>query len=541
MVEQTVSLSAGSPKCSCENPDTCTHMVSIEADKKTYSYKQGESLQTIYLHDADAKGVMITASLIEKSCISKNPDCPSGVIYNDYHLTKLKVGSTKDTLKYLGEKDKIILAALGDTGNKDGSSKLAKYANETFPKLDVVTFLSDIVLDGMNNVDKTTYYLQVGECIGEPVEEKVFPLVTPGEHKAKLPPYLTVNTDIIVYPRFEWSLGVNITHSSNSGVKTLSDDERYDILMDNNSPHSSTGSNSMSVGKYAITRGVQMDGNASISIGGESKDYSKTMTRDFTRYKAKLTLLTNAERVIDYVSKMYKGGDDSVQILAISIQYPVIKVSGDGKLLLNSKNIPYLNCGVGVSLDPLIDFTIKFDFLQAFAKYFHVESILKEIREKAASGEGGYKKGENSAYGKVELALIVSGKINLSYRYQSDENNDFHSEMSGDGNKGELSITLESKVEAGMRVFIFNGLFIAEGEFVAKGLFELNKQQDKDFELIFFHEGVRAMVHYKIIASVGKKSDGSSDEDAGYKREGSGKWMLCDKLEKDNSPYRVSF
>ncbi|HDJ8704107.1 TPA: hypothetical protein PRQ19_004737, partial [Escherichia coli] len=318
------STTAGSPTCNCKNPDTCTHMVNIDADGKQYSYKQGEPIQTIYLHDSEAKGITITVTLIEKTCISENPDCPAGVIYNSYHLTQLKKGSTNDTLKYLSDKDMLMLTTFGDTGSDEGSSKLAKYAQETFPELDIITFLSDIVLDGMKNVNKTMYYLQVGECMGEPITVKEYPLAIPGSNRAILPPYLTVNTDIIVYPKFEWSIGVDITHSDKSGVESLSDDERYDILMGNSSTHPSSNSNSMSIGKYAITRGVQMDGKAQISIGHESKDYSKTMERDFTRYKEKLTLLTNAERVIDSISKIYKGKDDSVQLLSISIKYPII-------------------------------------------------------------------------------------------------------------------------------------------------------------------------------------------------------------------------
>ncbi len=77
------------------------------------------------------------------------------------------------------------------------------------------------------------------------------------------------------------------------------------------------------------------------------------------------------------------------------------------------------------------------------------------------------------------LALIVSGNIGLSYEYRADENNEFHSEISGEGNRGELSITLEAKVEAGMRVFIFNGLFIAKAELIAKGFFEFEKKEKK--------------------------------------------------------------
>ncbi|WP_250879407.1 hypothetical protein [Escherichia coli] len=39
--------------------------------------------------------------------------------------------------------------------------------------------------------------------------------------------------------------------------------------------------------------------------------------------------------------------------------------------------------------------------------------------------------GKNSIYGEIVLALIVSGNIGLSYEYRADENNEFHSEISG--------------------------------------------------------------------------------------------------------------
>ncbi|HFK3157130.1 TPA: hypothetical protein ACG1JD_004659, partial [Citrobacter sedlakii] len=415
------------------------------------------------------------------------------------------------------------------------------YVYKTLEYLDIVTFLTDVVFEGIDKIDKTEYSLQVGECLGQPIKEMIFPLKTSANDRAKYPIYTTVDTRIVVYPKLAWEVDVNISASKNDGTKELTDDERYDIVQGR------TQNSQMSVGKYAITRGVTIDGSASIAVGSASKDYKKTMEKEFTRYKEKLTLLRNAEKTIDTVTNLFKADDKKIQLLSIDIKYPSLNIKGSGELLLRKDNKPYVKCGVDVNLAPLIQFTITLDLIQAFAAYFHQEGNIARIREKAQSQEGGVKSGKNGVYAKAVLNLIVSGNINLSYRYTSDENGDFHS-VPGDKNEGRLGLSLESKVEAGLRVVVVEAFFSAEAKISAESCFALDKKQKKDLELIFFHNGIVMYAKYKVKVSIGDSSEDQS-ADADKKNtdnnnaweEGEGEWILCKPLSKDASPYKIIF
>lgn len=160
-----ISLTAGSPKCNCKNPDTCTHALKIKTTvpDETYEYKQGESLPVIYLHDRDAKGVDVITTLTGKTCVSSSPDCPSGVIYNEYYLSQLKKGQNNNKLKYLSYEEKLKLTT---EGTSNVNIKTPGYVYGTLEYLDIVTFLTDVVLEGIDKIGRTEYALQVGECLG---------------------------------------------------------------------------------------------------------------------------------------------------------------------------------------------------------------------------------------------------------------------------------------------------------------------------------------------------------------------------------------
>ncbi|QLR76058.1 hypothetical protein HV336_03760 [Citrobacter freundii] len=536
-----ISLTAGSPKCNCKNPDTCTHALKITTavPEKTYEYKQGESLPVIYLHDRDTKGVDITTTLTGKTCVSSSPDCPSGVIYNEYYLSQLKKGQNNNKLKYLSYEEKLKLTTEG-TSNVNIKTPGSGYFYGTLEYLDIVTFLTDVVFEGIAKIDRTEYALQVGECLGQPIQEMIFPLKTTANDRAKYPIYTTVDTRIVVYPKLAWEVDVNISASKNDGTKELTDDERYDIVQGRSQ------NEQMRVGKYAITRGVAIAGSASITVGSASKDYKRTIEKEFTRYKDKLSLLRNAEKTIDTVTNLFRADDNKIQLLSVDIKYPSLDIKGSGELLLRKDNKPYVKCGVDVNLAPLIEFTITLDLIQAFAAYFHQERNIARIREKAQSQEGDVNSGKNGAYAKAVLNLIVSGNVNLSYRYTSDENNEFHSEL-GDKNEGRLGLSLESKVEAGLRVVVAEAFFSAEAKISSECCFALDKKQEKDLELIFYHNGVVMYAKYKIKVGIGNdeqdknippsKSESSDDS----WEEGEGEWALCKPLSKDVSPYKIIF
>ncbi len=182
----------------------------------------------------------------------------------------------------------------------------------------------------------------------------------------------------------------------------------------------------------------------------------------------------------------------------------------------------------------------------ALAAYFHQEKNIARIREKAQSQEGDVKDGKNGVYAKAVLNLIVSGDVKLSYRYAADENNEFHSEL-GDINEGRLGLSLEAKVEAGLRVVVIEAFFSAEAKISTECCFALDKKQNKDLELIFYHNGVVMYAKYKIEVNIGNDDrdenipPSKSESSDNNWEEGEGEWILCKPLSKEASPYKINF
>ena len=212
--------------------------------------------------------------------------------------------------------------------------------------------------------------------------------------------------------------------------------------------------------------------------------------------------------------------------------------------MLRKDNKPYVKCGVDVNLAPLIEFTITLDLIQAFAAYFHQERNIARIREKAQSQEGDVKDGKNGVYAKAVLNLIVSGNVNLSYRYAADEDNEFHSEP-GDKNEGRLGLSLESKVEAGLRVVVVEAFFSAEAKISAECCFALDKKQKKDLELTFYHNGILMYAKYKIKVGIGNDDENAhnstTENESSDDNWEEGEWTLCKPLSKDTSFYKIIF
>ncbi|WP_152548410.1 hypothetical protein [Siccibacter colletis] len=82
------SLTAGSPSCNCKNPDTCIHSFTLSFNNKEYKYKQSGFIDSLDIIDA-GDGENISLMLVGKNCISNNPMCPRGVIYDIDHLDSI--------------------------------------------------------------------------------------------------------------------------------------------------------------------------------------------------------------------------------------------------------------------------------------------------------------------------------------------------------------------------------------------------------------------------------------------------------------------
>ena len=97
---------------------------------------------------------------------------------------------------------------------------------------------------------------------------------------------------------------------------------------------------------------------------------------------------------------------------------------------------------------------------------------------------------------------------------------------------------LDSNLSVKYNVWVVSGVFEVGANVIAKGYAEFRKV-DKKIELVFYHDGVVAMVNMKYKYSVNDEDNNgffSHPEKQTIK-----KWVLFDKLPKDKSSYKVIF
>ncbi|MEP8623019.1 hypothetical protein ABKV53_07500 [Enterobacter cloacae] len=527
------SLTAASPTCNCKNPDTCIHSFKMSLDKNVYEYKQDEFFSSIDVINAKGKPVSLTLSLTGKSCVSHNPECPNGIIYD---LNK------KDTLK------KVVngTTEYSVTYNKAGVSDLSSLNSIFFINKYILSQNSALAL-----LPKKKYLLRIGQCYGDPLVEESITFMDGVKEMFNLTPHKRIWCAINVYPSYDWKIDVKIGLTDK--VTEYSDDE---LKSQQRKKNREAGQEKRGVRgwtqrpRYSITDALDIDGTMSYKLASMPRhEFSQKLKIDFKRKAKELTLLQDATRALDLVGKALstkEGAGTKYKILNTDILYPKLVIGGSAVLTEDKgSHSVYMKGKVSVGLSPLIGLRMTFDLLQAFAAWYGAANVSDVIRQQLAARENSVKNGDNGAYLGLKFDLIASGTINLSLIYESTASNDWKWRVDGT-NEVKLGLSLEANARAGVKIYFFEGAFEVYAKAIAEGLIAFDLTAQNNIEMIFYHNGVRAEVGVGISVGITKGEEKQSTEEEfrystkhteGKKKE----WIIHDKLKKNESTYRFHF
>lgn len=531
------SLTAASPTCDCKNPDTCIHSFKLNIDQRTYEYKQNDFLSIIDVINQTDSSLPLTLSLTGKSCVSHNPQCPNGIIYNINRKETLAQFSS-GVVKYEVDVDEKIVTHLTE--------------------IDAISFISKYILcqkPTSNWLPKNQYLLRIGQCYGDPLIERNINFLDGFKQVFGLAPHDRIWTYINVYPGYDWEVNVKIGLANE--VNEYNDQELKSQQRKENRTggHENRGTRGWTKRpKYSITDSLDIDGTLSYKLGSALRhEFNQNLKIDFKRKAKELTLLQDTTRALDLIGKALSTNEGSAtqyKVLNTEILYPKLKIAGGGSLPEESDTQSvYMKGKVSVGLDPLIGMRINFDLLQAFAAWYGAESITDVIRQQLSERENSVKNGNNGAYLGLKFDLIASGEISLSLIYESNEKRNWDWRVDG-SNEVKLTLALEANARAGVKIYIFEGAFELYAKAISEGIIAFDSTTESSIEMIFYHNGIRAEVGASFSGGISggeEKSSGGGDGRAsigshdiilkhaeGKKKE----WIIHDKIEKQNSTYR---
>ncbi|HIF9437597.1 TPA: hypothetical protein ACX6SL_001730, partial [Photobacterium damselae] len=214
------------------------------------------------------------------------------------------------------------------------------------------------------------------------------------------------------------------------------------------------------------------------------------------------------------------------------IKPPSVMLSGGGTF--NPKNERYnIEKNLTVKLFPLVGVSITLDIIQALAAYCGANSLVELVRDDLSCKE------RESNCADLKCNLVAETNIHTEFNIKSqDDIKDIN--FSG-VTKGDVVFKLDSNLSVKYNVWVVSGVFEVGANVIAKGYAEFQKIGD-DIELVFYHDGVVAMVNVKSKFDV--KNEDDFDDSLSitipetYKSE---KWVLFDKLPKNKSNYKVRF
>ncbi|MCL6350713.1 hypothetical protein [Pectobacterium polaris] len=531
-----VSLTAGSPSCNCENPDTCIHAFSLKVKYWTFDYSQDDFATTVETIDKTGEGVPVSLGLTGKGCVSHNPLCPHGIIYDSERRRAPKTfssGLTNYVCDY-GEKADI------------------------FSTHDAIDFLREYVFaKGIKALlPKEIYTLRVGQCNDEPFISESLVFLNGVSQIFSLPSRDALRTKIIIYPAFSWDVSVAIGTAQK--VEEFNKRQRKEKRREENAANGKPQHGSRGwrrIPKYEISNALEMGGDFTYTLGNNPEhNYSVSMEKDFKRKAKTLTWLNKSVKAIDFISNSLstaKGENDKITLLETEIIYPTLEINAKGELKEDSVSGDiYMERELSLGLAPLIGIKMTLDLLQAFAAWYRADVLLAAIREGLMSQEQAYQEGRNAAFFGMKFWLVAEGDLNFTLAFKSDAKNEWEWQKD-ESAEATLTLTTEANVRAGVRFYIAEGALEIGGKAVAKGCLGLHAPTKDTLDLVFYHEGITAKIYvnYTVgMSSDSERTNGGTEEpgerskkkDIKKSNNAEKEWVIHEKLEKSDSEYRFN-
>lgn len=530
-----VSLTAGSPKCHCKNPDTCIHSFTLTVKERSFTYRQSGFVGAVDTIDESSTGVPVSLSLVGKTCVSGNPKCPQGMIYSENKSSTL-MSFNNGTMNYTAHYNP-------DAGN-------------TLDSFEGITFLNKYVLtkDPMKNMVPTPYILRVGQCQGGDFVNRPLNFMD-GVQILNMAPADSLWTLVNVYPAFSWA--TDLTVEISESTKKYSEAERRKIQKAKNvsADKAQRGARGWTtLPEHEITRELDIEGSLSYKFNGVDHPYSTALLKkEYKKNPDKLSVLNKAQASITKLNELFAGTQSqggTVKLITTEIIYPKLKLSGGGELRENeASDSMYMEYKVSLGMDPLIGMRLTFDLIQAFAAWYKTDILVAAVREQLMSGKQAVEEGKNAAFAGMKLNLIAEAEVDLGLQFTSDADGLWQWQAMGSSEvKGTL--ILDVHVQAGVRYYVVNGALDIKASAKAELMLGLDDSRKDQVDMVFYHNGITAEVHVSFTASISLNKgalvnnkntiDNITDDSNINKLKTIGKnWIIYDKLDKKKSKHQI--
>ncbi|OTA14647.1 hypothetical protein Xbed_03659 [Xenorhabdus beddingii] len=539
------SIKAGSALCDCDNPDDCTHKIDITLGDKTFSYTQSWFPQALYyvldvpkttftsLNEwpkEEKPNVEIKLSSVSKGCISHNPECPIGNVFNEQGQPVAQF-SPENTYK-----GKLFY----DKTEQDFLTLIPG------PFMVLKRFLDKDFYEG---IEKQHYQVLVDECSNKPLIKETQSGI------GKVLSYLRGKRTVLnsnIYLVTQEKIEVDLTFSADKEVDEFTDEERKRQQRKTNREQGlrQRGYRGWRNGttRYEVRNTYSIEGSVKTQKGGASQIWKKTLLeKEFKKSKNSLKTIDSLKQNIDKFTNFLTAGHprDKFNILKLDVLYPEVKIHGEYELSHNDDFKLYRKFGAEISASPLFGLSLKLDVLQLIAAAFKINTAVALLREAGEVYEEKVKKGEDGAYAGAELNLITEGDLNVKFGWESDEKGDWAFKKDDLFEVG-FGIKAEANIRGGVRYGIINGYVNATATADAKALIGVasNSQNEKVLDLVLYHDGIKAMVNVELAFGVGKQNSPNGtarrQKNKGVKGNAEKEWIFHEPLPKDKSPYRIS-
>lgn len=519
--------------CHCNRGEPCLMTYQVDSAAGSLSFTSGQAMHSRKLELVDeGKGVDVTVS-VEGSCQNGSDNCPSGYITdNDSYAEDISVAQCQ-------------------------SYHLNYHADKAFGLLDALKFM--LAEKQLSQFPHTTYQVCVSQCAGKPQQE----------HSILYQPFyslflgdLTNDCFINVYPKIELESDLTLSYDSKS--EAMTDEQRYAEYFERQQSGSYQGEE---IPANKITKSFSLAGSLTIKQGSSTTKYGETLTHSRSNYTYTRNLQNSFENIveqwrlingiIDIIKQIKSGtyqntGQDEVKLVSFKLGKP--KVTFKGKQTCELVDKQFGTSGqLALGLTPLFDFKITLDLVLAAAAYFKMEKAVAEIREQAQKLEEKVKAGQAGAYVGAEFFIALSSKLDVTGTLTQKVKGPTEYGLSTLAN---VALSSDVNVRGGAKVWVVEGAFQLSAQIKAEcqcALRSTTKEDESKVELVFFHNGIKAIVKIETSASTngnkklssqgsggrgGQRSGNKAEASVRYTKEKEWKWV--EPLSEKDSPYRTT-
>lgn len=383
---------------SCLMPASCVHAIKLDAEYQDNNgkvtihkeYTQNKQLDDVYLYDTTGKGANLTVELVGKGCATKNPDCPSGVLYTDHSAKKIKAGTPfKENLNF----PKV----------DSSSSKFINFIN----------FIDGCILGNLKSLPAVKYELLFFECNGKKELGELFKIIQHGEETSLSPVQkgtVVSSSKVILFPKIKWEASVNIVLSRNVEIKKGKTRRKSKIK-------------TVTTIKKTKKASIAINGDTKLTIGDTPHSFTKTMAEeDYQYHSSKSKFITNLKKIKTLSESFTQGDNKDFKLVTAAFILPTISLAGSGELNFSKQHKPYLHNEATVAIKDLLNFSVTLDLIQALGKAYKIDKALARARKKAEEQEKLVKEeGKSGLYWGAKCDLIFRAKASVKFNIKTTE------------------------------------------------------------------------------------------------------------------------